>query len=61
MIVNKLRRSLKAHEWDIMVVDRDDAHPYQPGYLFLPFGTYSPDQITHSRLALSGAESTSPR
>ncbi len=51
MIVNKLRRSLKAHEWDITVVDRDDAHPYQPGYLFLPFGTYSPDQIIRSRHA----------
>ena len=49
MIVNKLRRRLDAGEWDITVVDRDDVHPYQPGYLFLPFGTYSPNQITRSR------------
>ena len=51
MIVNKLRRRLDADEWDITIVDRDDVHPYQPGYLFLPFGTYSPDQITRPRHA----------
>ena len=49
MIVNKLRRKLPASDWDITVVDRDDVHPYQPGYLFLPFGTYTPDQINRSR------------
>jgi sulfide:quinone oxidoreductase len=52
MIVNKLRRKLDEAEWNITVVDRDDAHPYQPGYLFLPFGTYSPDQIHRSRRSL---------
>ena len=49
MIVNKLRRHLDADQWDITVVDRDDVHPYQPGYLFLPFGTYTADQITRAR------------
>ncbi len=52
MIVNKLRRRLDMAEWDITVVDRDDVHPYQPGYLFLPFGKYSPDQINRSRRSL---------
>lgn len=51
MIVNKLRRRLDRQAWDITVVDRDDVHPYQPGFLFLPFGTYSPDQINRSRRA----------
>jgi sulfide:quinone oxidoreductase len=51
MIVNRLRRRLDAKEWDITVVDQDDVHHYQPGYLFLPFGTYSPAQITRSRHA----------
>jgi sulfide:quinone oxidoreductase len=51
MIVNKLRRRLSGGDWDITVVDRDDIHRYQPGYLFLPFGTYSPDQISRSRRA----------
>jgi len=49
MIVNRLRRSLDEAEWDITVVDQDDVHHYQPGYLFLPFGTYTPRQITRSR------------
>ncbi|MGA7272409.1 MAG: FAD/NAD(P)-binding oxidoreductase [Acidimicrobiia bacterium] len=51
MIVNKLRSRLDPREWDITVVDRDDRHPYQPGYLFLPFGTYTPDMIHRSRHA----------
>ena len=46
MIVNKLRHRLDASEWQITVVDRDDTHHYQPGYLFLPFGQYTPDQLT---------------
>ncbi len=51
MIVNKLRRRLDASEWAITVVDQDDAHHYQPGYLFLPFGTYTSRQVTRSRHA----------
>ena len=51
MIVNKLRRRLDDSEWDITVVDLDNVHPYQPGYLFIPFGVYSPDQITRPRNA----------
>jgi sulfide:quinone oxidoreductase len=49
MIVNRLRRRLAVSEWNITVVDADDVHHYQPGYLFLPFGTYEPEQITRSR------------
>jgi len=49
MIVNRLRRRLDAAVWDITIVDHDDLHPYQPGYLFLPFGILSNKQITHSR------------
>ena len=51
MIVNRLRRRLDAADWEITVVDQDDVHHYQPGYLFVPFGTYSPEQITRSRHA----------
>ena len=51
MTANRLRRRLAAADWDITVIDRDDTHPYQPGFLFLPFGTYAPDQVTRSRHA----------
>jgi len=46
---NKLRKRLATADWSITVVDRDDAHHYQPGYLFIPFGTYQPDDVTKSR------------
>jgi sulfide:quinone oxidoreductase len=49
MIANKLRHRLDRTEWDITVVDRDDEHHYQPGYLFLPFGGYSREQVVRSR------------
>ncbi len=51
MIVNRLRRELKSAEWQISVVDRDDVHHYQPGYLFLAFGTYAAEDVTRSRHA----------
>ncbi len=49
MAANNLRRKLSASEWEITVVDADDNHRYQPGFLFMPFGTYKPNQVTKSR------------
>jgi len=49
MVANRLRRRLDRHEWTVTVVDRDDAHHYQPGYLFVPFGTYDRDDVVRSR------------
>ena len=44
MVVNKLRRRLGG-DWQITVVDESDEHHYQPGYLFLPFGSYAPTDV----------------
>ena len=52
MAANKLRGKLEKSEWSITVVDADDNHRYQPGYLFLPFGTYKKEQLTKSRRGL---------
>ncbi len=49
MVVNRLRRRLDTAEWQIAVVDQSDRHFYQPGYLFVPFGVYSPDEIVKPR------------
>ena len=49
MVANKLRRKLD-DTWTVTVVDRDDAHPYQPGFLFVPFGG-SADELVRSRHA----------
>ncbi len=45
MAVNKLRARLSRHEWAITVVEPSDRHYYQPGYLFIPFGIYQPDEV----------------
>ncbi len=46
---NRLRRSLPEGRADIVVVDRDDAHVYQPGLLFVPFGMAAPSRLVRSR------------
>ena len=49
MVVNKLRRRLAREHWQITVVDQDDSHMYQPGFLFIPFGGYRPEQVVKPR------------
>ncbi|MEZ0448348.1 type III sulfide quinone reductase, selenoprotein subtype [Cellulomonas sp. ICMP 17802] len=49
MLVNELRRRLD-DTWAITVVDRDDEHPYQLGFLFVPFGGPT-DGLVRSRHA----------
>ncbi len=51
MVANKLVKELDKGQWQITVIDADDDHRYQPGYLFMPFGTYKPSQVTKSRRA----------
>jgi sulfide:quinone oxidoreductase len=49
MVVNKLRHRLSRADWQISVVDASDTHFYQPGFLFVPFGRYTPDQVVRPR------------
>ena len=49
MVVNKLRHRLDKDEWQITAVDESDRHFYQPGYLFIPFGAYTPDEVVKPR------------
>jgi sulfide:quinone oxidoreductase len=49
IMANKLAGALPRDEWQITVVDRDNAHHYQPGYLFIPFGVYSPREVVKPR------------
>ena len=48
MMANHLRPKLKKKDWDITIVDQYKTHYYQPGFLFLPFGTYKPKEIKKS-------------
>jgi sulfide:quinone oxidoreductase len=45
MVANKMSHHLGADEWNIIVVDQDENHYYQPGFLFIPFGIYSPADV----------------
>ena len=46
MVANKVHKVLP--DWEVTLVARDDVHDYQPGYLFMPFGTNTPEQIRRS-------------
>ena len=41
IVANKMARRLDPRDWQIVVVDREQRHFYQPGFLFIPFGRYS--------------------
>lgn len=45
MVANKMAQALDSKEWRIMIVDKDETHYYQPGFLFIPFGVYSPADV----------------
>jgi sulfide:quinone oxidoreductase len=45
MVVNKMRRLLDVDEWKITIVDPRETHYYQPGFLFIPFGMYSKNDV----------------
>ncbi len=49
MTANRLRRIHREEEAEIVVVDSDDEHLYQPGLLFVPFGLAKPGDIVRSR------------
>lgn len=49
MAATMLRKELKESEWLITVIDKDDRHHYQAGYLFIPFGVYEPEDILKSK------------
>ncbi|HLN06784.1 MAG TPA: FAD/NAD(P)-binding oxidoreductase [Acidimicrobiales bacterium] len=49
LTANRLRRVYSSEEAEIVVVDEDDDHIYQPGLLFVPFGLAELREITRSR------------
>jgi len=40
MVANRMAHELDSDEWKITIVDANETHYYQPGFLFIPFGTY---------------------
>lgn len=50
MMMNHLHNKLPK-DWQITVVDKDPVHYYQPGFLFLPFDTYTEAQVKKTKKA----------
>ncbi len=48
MMANHLKHEADMKEWEIDIIDEREEHHYQPGYLFLPFDIYSPEDIIKS-------------
>ncbi len=48
MMANKMRGDLD-EEWSITLIDKDNVHYYQPGFLFVPFDINKPKDIRRSR------------
>jgi len=45
IMANKLSKALDREEWEITIIDKNRSHYYQPGFLFIPFGIYSPSDV----------------
>ncbi len=45
IVANQLRRELDDSEFRIIIIDKDEQHHYQPGYLFIPFGIYGKQDV----------------
>ena len=44
-VANRLFSLLDADQWRITIVDQNETHYYQPGFLFIPFGIYSKNDV----------------
>jgi sulfide:quinone oxidoreductase len=49
LIANRLRRLLDRDAAEIVAIDSDDEHVYQPGLLFVPFGLVTPTRLVRPR------------
>ncbi|SDS72375.1 sulfide:quinone oxidoreductase [Formosa sp. Hel1_31_208] len=45
MMANHLRKTLPKKDWNITIVDQEETHYYQPGFLFLPFDLYKSKDV----------------
>jgi sulfide:quinone oxidoreductase len=49
LAANRLRRAYSREAADIVVIDQDAQHVYQPGLLFVPFGRADVGHLTRPR------------
>jgi len=49
IMAHKLAKPLTRKGWKITVVDKDEHHYYQPGFLLVPFGIYQPEDLIRKK------------
>jgi sulfide:quinone oxidoreductase len=49
MLANRLRQRFHPREWQVTIVDDDERHFYQPGFLFIPFGACAPADVVKTK------------
>ena len=49
LILNKLYKKLDRQAWSFTIVDKDELHYYQPGFLFIPFEIYTKEQVVRRK------------
>ncbi len=49
MVANRLANELDRSEWKMTIVDQEETHYYQPGFLFIPFGIYDKKDVIKPR------------
>lgn len=49
MMANKLHKVLNDKLWSITIIDKDETHYYQPGFLFIPFGIYQKEDVIRTK------------
>ena len=45
IMLNKFSGVLEKDKWQVTIVDKDETHYYQPGFLFIPFGIYGKKDV----------------
>ena len=45
MMVNKLAPVMERYDLQITLIDQEETHYYQPGFLFIPFGIYGENDV----------------
>lgn len=49
IMANKLAQVMDRYDLQITLVDQDETHYYQPGFLFIPFGIYTEEDVRKPR------------
>lgn len=49
IMANKLAPVLDKKDWQITIIDQYETHYYQPGFLFIPFEIYTPDDVRKAK------------